>query len=139
MSSDVILTAEPQTSHTAFVNRYCVYGITLHTNIRLDLPHDVNGSLADIYLCAASTTYFSEILKGIRLQKVSGSWYQLARLSDGSNYARWAGVGEFHVSADGRHIACRPCDEATRESFQVYLLAPALSFALLQIGFEALH
>ncbi len=60
-------------------------------------------------------------------------------LQDGSSYARWKGVGEFLVPADGKTIVCRQWDTATAESFYVYLLGQALSFALVKQGLEPLH
>jgi hypothetical protein len=48
-------------------------------------------------------------------------------------------MGEAIVSADGRRIVCRPDRETPPESFHVYLLGQALSFALLKLGFEPLH
>ena len=66
-------------------------------------------------------------------------WYQYAQLDDGSSYASWREVGEFLVSADGSRILCARAAGAAVESFQIYLLNQALSFALVQQGFEPLH
>lgn len=60
-------------------------------------------------------------------------------MPDGSTYVRWEGVGEFLISSDGRQITGRQNDEAHEESFQVYLLGQALSYALVKQGFEPLH
>jgi hypothetical protein len=48
-------------------------------------------------------------------------------------------VGEFLVSACGHRIKARQFDKASLESFQVYLLGQALSFALVNCGLEPLH
>ena len=48
-------------------------------------------------------------------------------------------MGEFLISPDGRQITGRQYDEAHEESFQVYLLGQALSYALVKQGFEPLH
>ncbi len=48
-------------------------------------------------------------------------------------------MGEFLVSQDGRDIACAPAPGAHEESFQVYLLGQAFSFALVKAGCEPLH
>src|SRR5213080_1250086 len=61
------------------------------------------------------------------------------RLADGSSYVRWDTVGEFLVSPDGLQVRCRQFDLASTESFQVYLLGQALSFALVNRGFEPIH
>src|SRR6185369_12060581 len=67
------------------------------------------------------------------------SWYRYAFLQDGSSYVRWDRVGEFLVSADGRRVVCRREQKVSSESFQVYLLGQALSFALVKQGLEPLH
>jgi hypothetical protein len=51
----------------------------------------------------------------------------------------WDDVGEVLISKDGRSLACRPFQCADSESFHVYLLGQALSFALVKGGFEPLH
>ena len=43
------------------------------------------------------------------------------------------------MSSDGRCMACRMFEGAPSESFQVYLVQHALSFALLKRGFEPFH
>jgi hypothetical protein len=60
-------------------------------------------------------------------------------LHDGSTYVGWESIGEFLVDADGRQIACRPAARSSVESFQVYMLGQALSFALVKQHLEPLH
>lgn len=69
----------------------------------------------------------------------SDSWYQYTALGDGSTYVRWDTVGEFLVAPDGRRVVCRRARRCSNESFQVYLLGQALSFALVKQRFEPLH
>ena len=69
----------------------------------------------------------------------SDTWYRYVVLQDGSTYVRWDSVGEFLVAADGRRITSRRFEDASLESFQVYMLGQALSFALVRQGFEPLH
>jgi hypothetical protein len=69
----------------------------------------------------------------------SDSWYRYAVLHDGSSYVRWENVGEFLVTGDGRRIICRRLEGSSAESFQVYMLGQALSFALVKQRFEPLH
>jgi hypothetical protein len=69
----------------------------------------------------------------------SGSWFRYASLGDGSSYVRWETIGEFLVSADGARITYRRVEGAPIESFQVYMLGQALSFALVKQGLEPLH
>jgi hypothetical protein len=59
--------------------------------------------------------------------------------SAGSNYVSMRDVGEFLISRDGRSIAAYRFPHATPESFHVYLLGQALSFALVKNGIEPLH
>src|SRR5205823_339252 len=87
---------------------------------------------------AGSPAMFSQAIGGLDLQSRS-DWYHYAHLEDRSSYVRWIGLGEFLVSSDGRRITCAPAPESSIESFQVYLLGQALSFALVKRGFEPLH
>src|SRR3989442_625761 len=118
---------------------YHVYGITLYSEIAIPLPSDEHVGLATIELRTAPPSFFSDRTRNVSLQQTDGSFYELGRLPDGSFYARWRGVGEFLVSADGSQIFCRQLSEATTESFHVYLLGQALSFAIVQRGLEPLH
>jgi len=120
-------------------HEYSVYGITLYSDIPLDLPGRATGGLSEIELRTEQASFFADALRGVVLDQIDGSWYQIGCLHDRSRYARWEGVGEFLVSGDGKRIACRQFDVATMESFQVYLLGQALSFALVMSGFEPLH
>lgn len=119
--------------------RYFVYGMSLHSGIPLVLPEHGYGGLGQIELCAAPASCFSEAVRSLRAQPPSDSFYQFAGTRDGSSYVRWEGVGEFLISPDGGRIASRQFDAADAESFQVYLLGQALSFALVKKGFEPLH
>lgn len=119
--------------------RYGVYGISLLSEIPLSLPEHPNSALAEIKLYTASDDWFNDALRGVEMEESGSAWYQYARLSDRSSYARWDGVGEFLISADGRVIVCRHFGQVPGESFRVYLLGQALSFALVKRGFEPLH
>jgi hypothetical protein len=119
--------------------RYFVYGITLHSEIPLALPEQGRGGLGQIELRIAPASYFFEAARSLSLHPDSESFYQTRFLRDGSTYVRWEGVGEFLISPDGRQITGRQDDEAHEESFQVYLLGQALSYALVKQGFEPLH
>ena len=119
--------------------RYFVYGMTLHSEIRLALPEQGHGGLGQIELRVAPASYFSEAARSLPADPDSESFYQTRFLQDGSTYVRWEGVGEFVISPDGRRITGRQCDQAHEESFQVYLLGQALSYALVNQGFEPLH
>jgi hypothetical protein len=117
---------------------YGVYGISLRTDFSLPLPAASLAPLLEVELSEGMEAFFSRVIRGQELQN-RFNWYQYANLRDGSSYVRWSGVGEFLVSSDGRRIACGREPTASAESFQVYLLGQALSFALVKGGFEPLH
>jgi len=119
--------------------RYCVYGIVVVSDTPLDLPDYYGGALGQVEYRSAPASVFLTAMRGVSFDPRSDSWYRFAFLQDGSTYVRWETVGEFLVAADGRRITCRPAGESSDESFQVYMLGQALSFALVKQGFEPLH
>jgi len=119
--------------------RYFVYGLTLHSEIPLALPEQGHGDLGQVELRIAPASSFSQAARSLHRHPDSESFYQTGFMRDGSTYVRWKGVGEFLISPDGRRINGRQCAEAHEESFQVYLLGQALSYALVKLGFEPLH
>jgi hypothetical protein len=135
--SGIIGTYEAQTAAPAY--RYGVYGIFLRSEIPLPLPEHPDSALAEIELRTAAAGWFADVARDAEIHEFDSSWYQYARLQDWSSYARWADVGEFLVSSDGKTIVCRQSNQASGESFRVYLLGQALSFALVKQGFEPLH
>ena len=119
---------------------YTVYGIALRSQIPLALQQRTHlDDPAEIELRTAPASFFAEAIRGAAFREGLQDWYRYARLPDRSSYVRWDGLGEFLVSSDGRRLACRMFDGAMSESFQVYLVQRALSFALLKRGFEPLH
>ncbi|HEV3220200.1 MAG TPA: hypothetical protein VGZ48_10545 [Candidatus Acidoferrales bacterium] len=120
-------------------HQYGVYGITLRSQIRLALPEYPCAGLAEIELRMRGPSFFSEAVSGTPLKSSRFSTYQYAHLKNGSSYVRWDDVGEFLVSSDGRLITCGHLNNSPGESFQVYLLGQALSFALVRGGFEPFH
>src|SRR5438093_905500 len=109
---------------------YGIYGICLHSEIPLPLPAYTDGELAHIELRIAPASYFADAIRDVPMQHAPWSWYEFCHLPDKSSYARWSDVGEFLASGDGSRIICRQFNATTTESFQVYLLGQALSFAL---------
>src|SRR5438445_232581 len=135
--SGIIGTYEAQTAAPAY--QYGVYGIFLRSEIPLPLPEHPDSALAEIDLRTAPAGWFADVTRDAEIHEFDSSWYQYARLQDRSSYARWGDVGEFLVSSDGKTIVCRQSNQASGESFRVYLLGQALSFALVKQGFEPLH
>jgi hypothetical protein len=119
--------------------RYGVYGIVVVSDTPLALPNYGHGALGQVEYLSAPASVFLTAMQGASFDPRSDSWYRIAFLQDGSTYVRWETVGEFLVAADGRRITCRAAEESSGESFQVYMLGQALSFALVKQGFEPLH
>lgn len=114
---------------------YDVYGLTLRSELALPLPPQSEGAV-DVEIETARADHFAGALGDVA---VADEFQAHAGLPDGSIYARWKTIGEYIVSANGRHIACRRFDEATDAAFEVYLLGQALSIALVKMGLEPLH
>jgi hypothetical protein len=122
-----------------FPFRYEVYGVGLRASFPLSLPERSNVDSIEIEIQLGTAGHFSDLLRGTQLQESPWGNFFYANLDDGGSYVRWDGLGEFHVSANGRNIVCRRVEGASLESFQVYLLGQAISFALVKGGFEPLH
>jgi hypothetical protein len=118
--------------------QYGVYGISVRSEVPLALPDYAGAGLAEIELKRGTPQTFSDAIAGTELTS-RADWYHYAHLEDRSSYVRWRGLGEFLVSRGGGQILWDRAPEAPMESFQVYLLGQALSFALVKGGFEPLH
>ena len=119
--------------------RYGVYGMVVSSDTPLDLPSEADGGVARVECVSAPAMAFLAATDRGGYDGDTDSWYRYVVLGDGSTYVRWRTIGEFLVSADGRRVMFRRFDQASLESFQVYLLGQALSFALIRQGFEPLH
>jgi hypothetical protein len=119
--------------------RYSVYGIDVLSDAPLALPASMSGGLGTVEFHGACEADFLPARGMAAFDMSPESWYQYGWLPDGSAYVRWEAVGEFLVAANGRGIRWRKFDESSIESFQVYLLGQALSFALVKQRLEPLH
>ena len=118
--------------------RYSVYGIGVASDAPLALPAYTADRLADVEcVTAAAAGPLADLTQAGPPHP--RSWYRHASLPDGSTYVRWDGIGEFVVAADGQRITHRQLNASSFESFQVYMLGQALSFALVKQSFEPLH
>jgi hypothetical protein len=116
-----------------------VYGIGIISDTPLTMPRHALDPLRHVTCVRAPAALFDAAVQGAEFHPLSDSWQRSAVLHDGSTYVGWDTVGEFLVAADGRHIACRPVARCSAESFQVYMLGQALSFALVKQHLEPLH
>jgi hypothetical protein len=119
--------------------QYSVYGVEVLSDAPLALPASAEAGVGTVEFRSAPETEFRAAMKSAAFDTPSESWYHYARLPDGSAYVRWDGVGEFLVTANGRGIGWRRFEASSIESFQVYLLGQALSFALVRQQLEPLH
>jgi hypothetical protein len=119
--------------------RYSVYGITLRSEVPLSLPEVETPGLLEIELYHGKPEQFSEAAEGATLRPNRTAWYRHAHLQDGSTFLRWENIAEFLISADGLRVAFCWIGSVSWEAFQVYLLGPALSFALVKRAYEPLH
>lgn len=121
---------------------YHLYGFLLRSVWTIPCPEADSGS-PDIELNKAPESFFIDLLRGGSTGRVRRSdqddRFTSCELSDGSDYLRWSGLFEFHISPEGDRITCRPLESASMESFQTYLLGHVLSWALLKQQVEQLH
>ena len=61
------------------------------------------------------------------------------KFADGSRYLRWNRLVECLITGNGREILLRELGNSGLRAFQSHLLAPAISFVLLDRGREILH
>lgn len=115
---------------------YRVYGLTLATDLRLNLPR-ADGSDATVELGLGEEDLFRKARKMAPAD--TNDWVQHAILQGGAVYVRWGSWFELVASPDGRRILCNNLSDMPLESFEAYLTNFAISTALLQQGEETLH
>lgn len=116
--------------------RYRVYGLTLATDLQLNLPA-ADRSEAAIELGRGEMALFCEARKGASGHP--GDWVQHRFLEDRTLYMRWGTWFEILVSPNGRRVLCNNLSDMPLESFEAYLTNFAVSAALIQQGEETLH
>ncbi len=118
--------------------RYSAYGVGIVSDIPLALPECGGGVLGEIEYRSAKASIFP-VAADERFNPAADAWHRYVWLPDGATCVRWKDVGEFRISTDGRSITGWPAAASSAESFLVYMLGQALSFALVIQGFEPLH
>jgi hypothetical protein len=131
-------TALPLTSGAEF-RRYAAYGVSIRADMELPLPPGQSPALLELQIRGKTGAIPPSTRQKIEMQQNPFSALDAGCLPDGSNYAGLRDVGEFLISKDGRSITCYRFPQASPESFHVYLLGQALSFALVKNGIEPLH
>ena len=121
------------------IHQYVLYGLAIESEMALTLPSGSFGAPAQISIACGDPELFAAFAVEASGRADPAEWQRHQYLPDGSTYMRWHGVGEFLVSADGSSIDCRRFPNASDESFQLYLVQRALSFALVRLGLEPLH
>jgi hypothetical protein len=119
--------------------RYGAYGVSIRSDMSLPLPMARCDAFFELQIRERSTPILPSIRQKMELRRNPFSAFDVGSLSEGSNYVGLRDVGEYLVSRDGRHISCYRLPRANPESFNVYLLGQALSFALVKNGIEPLH
>lgn len=117
-------------------HRYYAYGAVITSDVPLALPVEPRPAIAHVDCRGVTDRAFQ---KARSAAGFVDAFHRFGILADGSMYLGWDTVGEFLVSADGCEVSCRRADRATWESFQVYMLGQALSFALVLQRIEPLH
>jgi len=136
------LDESPALCSTSTLRHYHAYGVSICSELPLPLPEireDQGPSLFELEIRASNEPLFGVIPEEVTLKHNPFSGLDFGHLPDGSTYARWDDIGEALISTNGRSIACHPFPQTNSEAFYVYLLAQALSFALVKGGFEPLH
>jgi len=121
------------------VYRYAAYGVSIRSDAPLPLPQPAALDLQEVEIHTKNGPMDSSIRRKIRFDQNPSTAFDVGALPDGSNYVGWRGLGEILVSPNGRSLASYPDGQPSTDSFNVYLLTQALSFALVKRGFEPWH
>ena len=132
----------PVSRSVSKLRHYHAYGVSICSELPLPLPEGASRTeptLFELEIRAFDKALSGVVAEGLTVQHNPLSGFDFVDFPDGSSYARWDYVGEVYISRNGRSIACHPFPHTDSESFYVYLLGQALSFALVKGGFEPLH
>ena len=116
--------------------RYGVYGLTLATDLQLNLPPAERSDII-IALGRGDTDLFSQAREMVSADP--SDWIRHGFLESGVLYMSWGNWFEILVSPDGRQVLCNNLSDMPLESFEAYLTNFAVNAALIQQGEETLH
>ena len=96
---------------------YSVYGITLVSELRLNLPDAAGENGADIVVAleVANSQAFRSVPQDLSLEP--NGWLLHTVLENGGVYMRWAEWFEFLVSSNGRRVLYRNLSDVALGSF----------------------
>jgi hypothetical protein len=114
-----------------------VYGVALTSQWALPCSKIGGHSVASVALVRGASSTFAVAASMLAAARPDGPLCQT--LDDGFTYLRWDRHFEFLIDPSGHRIAARALRSISSAAFDSYLLAPALSFALLKQGIEPLH
>ena len=119
-------------------HRYSVYGVEVASDWPLALPSltEPAATLAQVNFVEGTDEDFWD---ASALRAHPEPWFTSHVFPNQSAYARWSGLYEFRIDADGSRVACRALEAGDTTVLQNYLFGQALSFALVQQGLEPLH
>jgi hypothetical protein len=121
---------------------YRLYGVSILSELALPFPEArgfTEPELCKMEIRLSSESISNTLRPGATLQRSPFSGFYFSQMPDASSYLRWDEVGEVLISKHGELITCYPFPQTETESFHVYLLGQALSFALVRRGLEPLH
>src|SRR5579859_783245 len=121
---------------------YRLYGVSISSELALPFPEPrgcIEPELCKVEIRLSSESISTTLGLGETLQSSPFSGFYFSQMPDASSYVCWDDVGEVLISKNGELITCRPFPQTESESFHVYLLGQALSFALVKRGFEPVH
>jgi hypothetical protein len=115
-----------------------MYGVEVTSDWPLAFPPSTGrgATLAEVEFVEGTDEDFSD---AAALQSRPEPWFTSHVFPDRSAYARWSGLYEFRIDADGSRVACRALDGCDPIVLQNFLFGQALSFALVHQGLEPLH
>jgi hypothetical protein len=124
---------------SSMVDRYAAYGVSVHSDAPLPLAPWTAPGLFEIEVRHNNGPVDLSLGEKIGFEQDPANAFDVGSLPDGSHHVGLRGVGKIVISPDGRLLTCHRLAESASESFNVYLLTRALSYALVKQGLEPLH
>lgn len=122
---------------TRHEHRVSTYGVSLLTDIDLDLPnHDpLQDTLPDVTLLEGEPSDFPATPGS----SARTDWFTCRRNDDGSYYLRWSDFYDFKIDGSGARVVYRALAGSHPDILRNFLFGQVLSFSLVLQGREPLH